>query len=166
MPNRTSRLDAARGLIAGALSVLMLMGGHVSQAAAQPAHAQEEAIRAALAKWTADFNAGRTQSICDLFSHDLRYDYRGHPERGYDDLCGLLQRSLSDRTKRYTYALAIKEILVSGDLAVVRLVWTLEATRQDASGESVTEEPGMDVFRKQSDGVWKIIRYIAYEASQ
>ena len=166
MPNRTSRLDTARGLIAGALSVLMLMGGDASQAAAQPAHAQEEAIHAALAKWTADFNAGRTQGICDLFSHELRYDYRGHPERGYDDLCGLLQRSLSDRTKRYTYALVIKEILVSGDLAVVRLVWTLKATRQDGSGGSVTEEPGMDVFRKQSDGVWKIIRYIAYEASQ
>lgn len=67
MPNRTSRLDTARGLIAGALSVLMLMGGDASQAAAQPAHAQEEAIRAALAKWMADFNAGRTQGDVPLF---------------------------------------------------------------------------------------------------
>ena len=40
------------------------------------------------------------------------------------DICDLLQRSLSDRTKRYAYTLAIKEILVSGELAVVRLVWT------------------------------------------
>lgn len=79
MPNRTSRLHAARGLIAGALSVLMLMGGDALQAAAQPVHAQEEAIRAALAKWTADFNAGRTQGICDLFSHDLRSITGGIP---------------------------------------------------------------------------------------
>lgn len=67
MPNRTSRLDAARGLIAGALSVLMLMGGDVSQAAAQPARAQEEAIRAALAKWTADFNAGLRKAFAICF---------------------------------------------------------------------------------------------------
>ena len=24
-------------------------------------------------------------------------------------------------------------------------------------------EPGMDIFRRQSDGSWKIIRYLAYE---
>ncbi|HEX5863802.1 MAG TPA: hypothetical protein VF014_06020 [Casimicrobiaceae bacterium] len=58
--------------------------------------------------------------------------------------------------------MAIKEILVSGDLAVVRLVWTLKATGSDMPGEVVSEEPGMDVFRKQPDGGWKITRYIAY----
>ena len=78
--------------------------------------------------------------------------------------CDLLQRSLSDRTKRYAYTLAIKEILVSGELAVVRLVWTLTVTKPDGSGETVTQEPGMDVFRKQPDGAWMIIRYIAYES--
>jgi steroid delta-isomerase len=62
--------------------------------------------------------------------------------------------------------LAIKEIIVSGDLAVVRLVWTLKVTGIDLPGEVVSEEPGMDVFRKQPDGSWKIIRYIAYEAAR
>ena len=27
-----------------------------------------------------------------------------------------------------------------------------------------SREPGLDVFRKQPDGSWKIARYIAYEA--
>jgi ketosteroid isomerase-like protein len=27
-----------------------------------------------------------------------------------------------------------------------------------------TKEPGLDVFRRQPDGSWKIVRYIAYEA--
>jgi hypothetical protein len=26
-----------------------------------------------------------------------------------------------------------------------------------------TKEPGLDVFRWQSDGSWKIVRYVAYE---
>jgi steroid delta-isomerase len=27
-----------------------------------------------------------------------------------------------------------------------------------------SKEPGLDVFRKQPDGSWKIVRYIAYDA--
>ena len=157
------RCGAANRMVAGLTASLMVASVCASQAAAQPADA-ESTIRAALTKWAADFNAGRTQTVCDLFSRDLRYDYRGYPERNYRDIYDLLQRSLSDRTKRYAYTLAIKEILVSGELAVVRLVWTLRVTKPDGSGETVTQEPGMDVFRKQPDGAWKIIRYIAYES--
>jgi len=159
------RCDAANRMLVGLTSVLMVASVCAAQAAARPADA-ESAIRVALTKWAADFNAGRTQTVCDLFSRDLRYDYRGHPERNYRDICDLLRRSLTDRTKRYAYTLAIKDILVSGELAVVRLVWTLTVTKADGSGETVTEEPGMDVFRKQPDGAWKIIRYIAYESPQ
>lgn len=56
----------------------------------------------------------------------------------------------------------IKEVLVFGDVAMVRLVWTLTIEpKHGASIESV--EPGMDIFKKQADGSWQIIRYMAYE---
>lgn len=119
-------------------------------------------IADALAQWTADFNAGRADKTCDLFSRELRADYRGQPERGYDGQCDLLKQSLNDPTRRYSYALAIKEILVSGDTAVVRLTWTL--TVQPKDGQAITAiEPGLDVFRKESDGRWRIVRYMAFE---
>ena len=129
---------------------------------AQPDSRPETAIREALSAWTRDFNARDTSRICDLFARDLAYDYRGFPERGYDALCDLLQRSLRDPTKRFDYALDIKEIIVSGDMAVVRLVWMLRVTSGASTVE--TQEPGLDVFRRQSDGRWKIIRYMGYEA--
>ena len=122
------------------------------------------AIRAALAQWTTDFNARDTSRICDLFAKDLRYDYRGFPERDYEALCGLLHKSLADRTKQFVYSLDIREIIVSGDLAVVRLIWTLEVTIPGAANVVKSKEPGLDVFRRQTDGSWKIVRYIAYEA--
>lgn len=126
------------------------------------ADAQSE-IRAVLTKWTADFNAGRADVVCALFAPQLRYDFRGYPERGFSDVCDRLQRSLRDGSKRYVYALDIRDIIVSGDLAVVRLDWTLTVTLPN--GQVVTSrEPGMDVLRKGADGAWKIIRYIAYEA--
>src|SRR5215216_1613917 len=132
-------------------------------ATAQSSNPAETAIRDALMKWTSHFNAGDRGEICGLFAAELRYDYRGYPERGFEDVCGLLQRSLSDRTKTYSYSLQIKEIIVSGDLAVVRLVWTLKVVPIGSANATISEEPGMDIFRKYPDGSWKIVRYIAYE---
>jgi len=132
--------------------------------AAAETTAQDE-IRATLAKWTEEFNAGNAQVVCSLFSPELRYDFRGYPERGYRDVCSRLLRSLADASKRYAYGLDIREIIVSGDIAVVRLVWTLTVT--PPTGQTVTSiEPGMDVFRREPDGSWKIIRYLAYEAPE
>jgi uncharacterized protein (TIGR02246 family) len=147
------------------LAALLACGAFFLGAAAQtPAGEAETAIRGALAQWTADFNARDAARLCDLFAPDLVYDYRGFPERTHADLCALLRRSLADRTKKFTYALDIREIIVSGDLAIVRLVWTLTTTRPGTATPVVSQEPGLDVFRRQPDGSWKIARYIAYAA--
>ena len=125
-------------------------------------NASRQEITDALTQWTAAFNAGDAEKTCALFSRELRADYRGQPERGYDGQCDILKRSLSDTTRRYSYALAIKEILVWNDVAVVRLTWTLTITPKD--GKTITSiEPGLDVFRKEADGRWRIVRYMAYE---
>jgi uncharacterized protein (TIGR02246 family) len=124
--------------------------------------ASRREITDALTQWTADFNAGDAEKTCALFSRALRADYRGQPERGYDGQCDILKRSLSDQTRRYSYALAIKEIQVWNDVAVVRLTWTLTITPKDGQTTTATE-PGLDVFRKEADGRWRIVRYMAYE---
>ena len=49
-----------------------------------------------------------------------------------------------------------------GDAAVVRLTWTLTIRPKDG-GEVTSVEPGLDVFRRERDGRWRIVRYIAYE---
>jgi ketosteroid isomerase-like protein len=66
------------------------------------------------------------------------------------------------REVRYHYALDINEIIVSGDLAVVRLTWYDTVSRPGVP-DVTNPEIGMDVFRRQDDGSWKIIRYIAYD---
>ena len=53
---------------------------------------------------------------------------------------------------------------MAGDLAIVRLVWTLNVSSPDTPKAVQSTEPGLDVFRRQPDGSWKISRYIAYEA--
>jgi ketosteroid isomerase-like protein len=78
-------------------------------------------IRDALAQWRADFNARRAAQICNLFAPDLRYDFYGAPERTYPILCARLHHALADTTQSLHYDLKIKEIIVSGNLAIVRL---------------------------------------------
>jgi len=124
----------------------------------------EKAIRDALSKWTSDFNGRDATRICDLFAPDLRYDFRGTPERDYVAMYSALHGALGDRSKTLTYSFDIKEIIVSGDMAIVRLVWTSRVSREGSSEVIETREPGLDVFRRQADGKWRISRYMAYEA--
>ena len=134
-------------------------------AAAQPIAPAEKAIRNAFTGWMADFNAARADRICNLFAPELRYDYRGFAERNYQQLCDGLHESLADPTRRYSYALDIKDIMASGDLAVARVVWTLTVTPRDTPSKPiVSQEYSMDVLRRQPDGSWKMIRFTAYEA--
>jgi len=144
------------------IAIALLAGGTPQPAAAQGDQAAEAAIRETLTQWTADFNARRADKVCDLFAPDLVAQFRGQPETSYAGLCDQLTRSLTDRDKSYHYSLAIKEILVSGDLAVVRLVWTLKVERPGAPAVT-TEETGMDIFRRQPDGRWRIVRFIGYD---
>jgi steroid delta-isomerase len=141
--------------------VLTLTLAPPAPAAADDDDAQA-AIRRALLQWTADFNARNVDKVCDLFEPGLIYDFQGLPEQRFDDICPRLKRALGDDTRSWTYAQPdIKEILVFGDIAVVRLTWTSTVTG-GPEGEVKSVEPGMDIFRRQSDGSWKIMRYLAY----
>ena len=147
-----------------ALAILLVGYWAVTGLPAMADTGAEKAIRDALTKWTADFNGRNATRICDLFAPDLRYDFRGSPERDYNAMCSLLHRALGDRSKTITYSFDIKEIIVSGDMAIVRLVWTSRVSQEGSSQVTETKEPGLDVFRRQPDGKWRIARYMAYEA--
>src|SRR6187549_1532915 len=94
-----------------ALGVALLTG---ATACTPPPSDADTAIRAALAGWTADFNAGRAERVCDLFATDLRFDFRGVPERGYPEMCEQLHTTLADPTRRFTYGFRVKDVRVSG----------------------------------------------------
>ncbi len=146
-------MRVAAALIAAALAI--------APAAAQPS--AEAEIRAAFAQWTDDFNARRADKVCDLFARSLISNYRGVPERGYDRQCQILNEALTARDRRYHYALTIKEILVFGEIAIARIVWTLTIREAATGKDTVVIEPGLDVFRRDADGKWRIFRYIAYD---
>jgi uncharacterized protein (TIGR02246 family) len=153
-PARRARIGAAVVLSTFLLSLSSNVPVLADDAAAE--------IKGALTQWMEDFNAGKTDRVCDLFAADVRADFRGYPARDHQAVCELLTKSLTDSTRVFRYALDIREVLIFGDVAVVRLVWTLTIKEGDGP-EIKSVEPGMDIFRRQADGSWKIVRYMAYE---
>ena len=141
-----------------AILVVML----AAPVAAQPPSGDAE-VRAALKQWMADFNAGRADKVCDIFAPTLRADVDGFPERTFDVQCKVLQTVLADPEHSLSYALDIKEILADGDMAAVRLVWTLTSKKKSTGETKVVEEQGLDIFGRSSDGRWQIIRFMSFE---
>jgi steroid delta-isomerase len=125
----------------------------------------QAAIRSAIGQWAEDFNAGRADKVCDLFARDLSADIQGTaPGRTYEEQCVVLQRALADKSKTFTYQPVIHEIRVLGDTAIVRLDWSL-TTQISARPEPIrSTEVGMDIFRRDADGAWRIIRFLAFDA--
>lgn len=129
-------------------------------ARADPA-ADEAAIRQRLQRWTDDFNAKSLAGVCDLFAPDLLYSIPEVANGTHETMCASLARVLGRSDIQLHYAMPdIHEIIVSGDLAVVRLTWTL-TTRRAGARDTTTEE-GVDIFRRQPDGRWSIARFVAF----
>ena len=115
------------------------------------------AIEAALRQWPNDFNAENLPGVCGLFADDVVLVYPGSPDRNHQEFCNQMQTLFDDPAKKFSYdPPKIEEVLVDGDLATVRLMWKL--TIRDTSGKvlEIIDENGLDVFRRQPDGSWKI----------
>ncbi|MGA9866228.1 MAG: nuclear transport factor 2 family protein [Acetobacteraceae bacterium] len=135
------------------------------ETAAGSAHAGAASDRAAitdrLLQWTAAFNARDSAGIRDLFAADLVSTVPGALDGSRAVLCARLDALLAKPELQLHYDNPdIKEIIVFGDIAVVRLFWTL-TTRKGAE-QDVTAEAGIDVFERQTDGKWSIARLLSF----
>ena len=150
-----------RQLLAGATAALALFGAAAEAMGADNSAAAKAAITDRLHRWTTAFNAQDLATVCGLFAPDLSYTVDDILNGSRDGLCAGIRAALARRDLKLHYdEPAIHEILVSGDLAVVRLTWTL--TTEKTGVRDVTTEEGMDVFRRAPDGLWSIARYIAF----
>ena len=143
---------------------VLLVVGFATMAKADSA-SDEAAIRLRFQHWVTAFNAKDVAGVCDLFAPDLVYSLPEIEKGTRQQLCDNLARLFSKSGLSVQYAPPeIHEIMVSGDLAVVRLTWTL--TAQANGKQDTTTEEGIDIFRRQPDGRWSITRFIAFTTRQ
>ena len=118
----------------------------------------EATIRGRLAAWEAAYNAGDRKTTFAIWAPDLVGWYPGVPDVTWEREKAALDRP-APAGPRSSLHVQIVEVLVSGDLAVVRDVWT--ETPPEGSTASPTRIPSFEVWRRQPDGEWKIARWIS-----
>jgi ketosteroid isomerase-like protein len=117
----------------------------------------EKQIRDSLARWVEASNRGDWKEAVKIWAPDLIGWYPGMPD---DTFAREAEGAAKGGGPRTRYALEIKEVMVSGSLAVVRDVWTFSTVGK--TGEQTAERvKSFEVWRRQSDGVWKIARWIS-----
>jgi ketosteroid isomerase-like protein len=134
-------------------------------AAATPACADETADKAAITMrlrgFSDAFNTRDEAGLCDIFAPDLIATMPPKLETSREAICGNISRLFGRRDLRLHYDYPeISEIIVSGDIAVVRIKWTL--TVHKGARHDTTPEGGIDVFRRQPDGRWSIARMATF----
>jgi len=133
------------------------LSGCGGEAATPDPEKDKTAIEAALRQWPTDFNAENVDGVCGLFADDVVLAYPGGEDSNSGEFCERMQALFNDPAKRYSYAQPdIREILVDGDLATVKLFWTLTVTDPTGKVLDTGVEDGLDVFVRQPDGTWKI----------
>ncbi|HEX8271286.1 MAG TPA: DUF4440 domain-containing protein [Longimicrobiaceae bacterium] len=123
------------------------------------------AIRAAVVHSGEAANAGDPEEVMALYARDIVLSYPGVPDMDY----AALERGYREmlRTPGVTLRTApeIHEIMVSGDLAVVRVTWTTTVTTaapgQPAKSASRLARD-LQVWRREADGSWKFARGMHY----
>jgi uncharacterized protein (TIGR02246 family) len=124
-------------------------------------NSDKAAIMDRLARWTGAFNARNVAGICALFSTDLVYTVPEVRDGSRKLLCSRLSAVLAKPELQLHYdSPDIREIIVAGNIAVVRLFWTLTARK--GTEQNTSTETGMDIFRRQPDGKWSIARFISF----
>jgi len=123
-------------------------------------------ITETLNKWAKDFNDKNIKAVCGLFASDLVFTHQGFPvNRNYQQQCQQIKDALIHSNKQYVYEYEppkIEDIIVEGNLASVTVVWTLKTSSPNSPDTEISKARSLDIFKRQPDGSWKIVRYLSF----
>jgi uncharacterized protein (TIGR02246 family) len=121
------------------------------------------AITAALDAWPTAWADHNAPAVCDLFAPEVVFSFQGGDDRTYSQACAQFTTLVTSTDKTVSYLPPeIESIVVDGDLAAVRLIWTATITDSAGTVLETTREKGLDVFQRQDDGHWQISISYAY----
>ena len=119
--------------------------------APRDAGGDEARIRARLSKWVEQFNTGDYAGAATIWAPDLIGVIPGRPD---DTYAREVEGARNAKPSPVRFELRIDEVLVDGDMAVVRDTW------RQLGGAKVVVFRSFEVWRRQPDGEWKIARWI------
>lgn len=145
---------------------LLLAGTSGAQQASTTAVSGPErdvaAVRAAVLHSGEAANAADPDAIMALYARDIVLSYPGVPDMDYETLARGYREMLRTPGVALWTVPEIREILVSGDLAVVRVTWTTTITQGEPARSTTRLARDLQVWRREADGSWKFARGMHY----
>lgn len=121
-----------------------------------PRTSDEDDVRRAVEKLARDFNARDARAVMSNFSDDVLLASPEHPDVGHQTMRdGFAAAYAKSPSAPYRVVVKFEEVETSGELAVVRLLWLREAKD---GGRILRREKDVEIWRRQSDGRWKLAR--------
>jgi steroid delta-isomerase len=143
------------------LSILIFLASFTAEAGAQATRHERdvETLRAAIIRSGEAFNAGDHAAMMAPVARDLVLTYPGIPDMGYDSLSAGYRRMVNRPAGVTSRTVpTVEEVLVSGDLAVIRITWTTTVTETNPARSTTRQMRDMQVWRREADGAWKFFR--------
>jgi len=121
-----------------------------------------ETIRNAILRTAKAINEKNADSIIVHYSKDIMVSYPGIPDTHYDEFYESYKQMLKPQPGiQVTTSPLIEEVIVSCDLAIVRMTW--ETTITESVPEKITLRKAKDLqVWKRESGSWKFIRGMWY----
>jgi uncharacterized protein (TIGR02246 family) len=136
------------------IALLMLFAAGC--ATAQKCACDEEALREAIARSAAAFNSNDAEAIISQYAPDAILSYPGLPDLDYETLKKSYAAMVNRPAGSAHTTPTIEEVLVSGDLGVIRVMWTT------TTPEGTRQMKDLQVWRRDGDGTWKFARGMHY----
>ena len=162
-------MNTARTLVVG-LSAVFIACARTSDTGTGDHAADSAQIRATIERGARGFMRGDPDSILAHYAPDIVLSYPGIPDQDYATLArgyGELRARPSNVSAVTTPA--FDEIMVAGDLAIVRLRWrtTISVSKTDATPaqEATRFLRDLQVWRREASGEWRFIRGMHYRDS-
>ena len=105
-------------------------------------------------------NTNDAAGIMTHYSKEILVSYPGIPDTTYDEFDRSYRQMLSPKTTTSTVP-TIDEILVSGDLAIIRMMWSTTITDKVTGSSTTRQAKDLQVWRRE-DGTWKFFRGMWY----
>jgi len=128
--------------------------------AIQDAKADEALLRKLIQDTAQAINQNDAAGILAHYSKDILVSYPGIPDTTYDVFERSYREMLRPNTSTITVP-TIDEILVSGDLATIRMTWSTSITNKETGQCSSRQAKDLQVWRREN-GTWKLFRGMWY----
>ena len=115
-------------------------------------------IKSTLNNWVEGFNAGDYQKAISVYADDFIGYYPNQRDQTLSDIKEQYRHIFNNKNLTVRISLKAEEIKVAGYFAYVRMILTASIKPAYASQPAVASDKGLQVWQKQKNGEWKLMR--------